>query len=258
MVMPDFELIRGGRQRLVARRRLLAGAAAGGLSAAFLAACGGSKGSSGGGGVQDATIAPSTRVAETSQPKPGGTINLRQSANAPLDPITNTTFTAQTLASYMYARLLKYKTGIDPTKADDYETEGDLAETVAMPGDGLTVTLKLRGNAKFHDIAPVSGRAVSSEDVKATFDQFRTGPKSSNKGVFGTEQNPLVLGVETPDARTVVFKLARPYGPFRNLVGNSNYLWIQPKEAATDGFDPGKQVIGAGPFILDSVQPDVA
>jgi peptide/nickel transport system substrate-binding protein len=99
---------------------------------------------------------------------------------------------------------------------------------------------------------------VEAEDVKASFDRFRTDPKSSNKGVFGTQQNPLVESVQTPDPRTVVFKLAKPYGPFRNLIANSNYLWILPKEGGEGKVDPGKQVIGAGPFILDSTQPDVA
>ena len=174
-----------GWQRAIRRRRLLGTALAGSAGAAFLAACGGSGGNNEG-GAQEATIAPSTRVAETGQPKPGGTISTRQAANAPLDPHTNTTFTAQTLASYVYARLLKYKTGIDPTTANDYEIEGDLAESVEMPGDGRTVTFKLRPNARWQDIAPVSGRIVEAEDVKFSFDRFRTDPKSRNKGVFGT------------------------------------------------------------------------
>lgn len=244
----------------IRRRRLLGGALAGGAGAAFLAACGGSSKDkdSGAGAVREATIAASTRVAETAQPKPGGFINVRQSANAPLDPFTNTTFTAQTLASYTLARLLKFKTGPDPAFASNYITEGDLAESVEIPSDGLTVTFKLRPNAKWQSTAPVSGRAVEAEDVKFSVDRFRTEPKNNNKGLLGTAQNPLVTAVETPDARTVVFKLARPYGPFKNLVANSNYLWIMPKEIGAGTTDPGKQIIGAGPFVLDSVQPDVA
>ncbi len=76
-------------------------------------------------------------MAETAQPKPGGTISVRQSANSPLDPHLNSTFTAQTLASYVYARLLKYKTGADPAAANNYDVEGDLAESFEVPGDGM-------------------------------------------------------------------------------------------------------------------------
>ena len=247
--------------RRAGRRRVLGVALAGG-AAAFAAACGGSKddkGSSATAVKQDVTAAASTRVAETAQPKPGGTISVRQSANSPLDPHVNSSFTAQTLAGYVYARLLKYKTGADPLAADAYDVEGDLAEGFETPsGDGMTVTFKLRGNAKWQDIAPVSGRTVDSEDVKFSLERFRTDPKSTNRGVFGTPQAPLVESLETPDARTVVFKLAKPFAPFKTLVTNPNYLWIMPKEIGAGGFDSGKQMIGAGPFILDSTQPDIA
>jgi peptide/nickel transport system substrate-binding protein len=251
----DRGWVAGGREHTVGRRQLLGGALAGGAAAAFLAACGGGKG---GGEAQEAVIPQSTRQATTAQPKPGGTISVRQSANAPLDPHLNSTFTAQTLASYVYARLLKYKTAADPAFADNYETEGDLAESVEIPADGLTVTFKLRANATWHDIAPVNGRAVDAEDVRFSLERFRTDPKSTNRAAFGTQQNPLVESVQTPDAKTVVFKLAKPYGPFRNLIANSNYLWIMPKEIGAGAIDPGKQMIGAGPFILDSTQPDIA
>ncbi|MGH2587386.1 MAG: ABC transporter substrate-binding protein [Dehalococcoidia bacterium] len=248
----------GGRRQL-GRRRLLGGVAAGGAAAAFLAACGGdSSDSSDSGAVSEGTVAPSTRTAATGQPKMGGTLNIRQSANAPLDPHLNSTFTAQTLASYVYARLLKYKTAPDPAFADNYETEGDLAETVEIPADGLTVTFKLRGNGTWQDVAPVSGRLVDSEDVKFSFERFRTDPKSTNRAVFGSQQNPLVESVETPDASTVVFRMAKPYGPFRNLIANSNYLWIMPKEIGAGTVDPARQMIGAGPFMLESTQPDIA
>ncbi|MBI2760779.1 MAG: ABC transporter substrate-binding protein [Chloroflexi bacterium] len=255
-----WEGYRSRGRRQVGRRQLLGTALAGGTAAAFLAACGGSgsndRGGSGSGGSREATIAPSTRVAETGQPKPGGTISVRQGANAPLDPHLNSTYTAQTLASYVYARLLKFKTGVDTLAADAYEVEGDLAEGFETPSDGTTVTFKLRANAKWHDIAPVSGRAVDAEDVRFSLERFRTDPKSSNRAVFGSPQNPLVESVTAPDPRTVVIKLAKPYAPFTTLITASNYLWIMPKEIGSNGFDPAKQMIGAGPFMLDSVQPD--
>jgi peptide/nickel transport system substrate-binding protein len=233
--------------------------AGGGMSAVVLAACGGQRdgGPSGAGAVREVTQIASTRQAETAQPKPGGVINVRQNGNAPLDPHQNSTFLAQTLAGYTQARLLKFKTGADPRVADNYDTEPDLAESIEIPSDGLTVTVRLRPNVRFHDIAPVSGRTLDSEDVRFSVERFRTDPKNNNRGVFGTPQNPLVEAVETPDARTVVFKLAKPYGPFQNLLANSNYLWIMAKEIGQNRFDPGKQAIGVGPFMLDSVQPDI-
>ncbi|MGH2599544.1 MAG: ABC transporter substrate-binding protein, partial [Dehalococcoidia bacterium] len=242
-----------------ARRRLLGTVLAGGAGAAFLAACGDDGDSDGrdGGTGQGLAVATSTRAAETAPPKPGGVVNLRQSANAPLDPHANATFAAQTFASYVLARLLKIKTGPDPSFANNFELEPDLAQAVETPGDGRTVTCTMRA-ATFHNVAPVNGRAVDSEDVKFSLERFRNEPKNNNRTVFGTAESPLVEAVETPDARTVVFKLAKPYGPFLSLLANANYLWIMPKELSAGAWDPAKQVIGAGPFMLESTQPDIA
>jgi len=38
--------------------------------------------------------------------------------------------------------------------------------------------------------------------------------------VFGTAESPLVESVQTPDPKTVGIKLAKPYGPFRNMLAN--------------------------------------
>ncbi len=252
------------RMNNISRRRLLgAGMAAG--AAAFVAACGGSDDKDSSGGAQQSAATPgnivvatSTRAAEAKQPKPGGAINLQQAANAPLDPYTNATYTTQVLASYLFSRLLKIKTGPDPAFANNFELDPDLAESYETSGDGRTVTFKLRANAKFHDIAPVSGRTVTSEDVKFSLERFRNEPKNNNRAAFGAADNPLVDTVETPDARTAVFKLARPYGPFTRLIADANYLWIMPKELAAGGWDPLKSAIGTGPFMLESTQPDIA
>jgi peptide/nickel transport system substrate-binding protein len=240
-------------QRLGRRAVLRTGTLAG--AAAFIAACGGSGDDASG---TDSAVAPSTREVETSQPKTGGTLRVRLAANPPLDPYSTSQYNSQVLSSYVLARLLKLKSGPSPEVAASYQTEGDLAETVEVPADGLTVTFKLRDNAAWQDVAPVSGRTVDSEDVKLSLERYRTEPRNSNRGVFGTAENPLVESVQTPDPKTVVIKLARPYGPFRNMVANPNFLWIMPKEVNAGAIDPGKQMIGAGPFILDSVEPDIA
>jgi hypothetical protein len=108
-------------------------------AAAFLAACGGSGDGESGAGT-DAAVAPSTREAETGEPKPGGTLRVRLAANPPLDPYSTSQYNSQVLSSYVLARLLKLKSGPSPEVAASYQTEGDLAETVEIPADGLTVT----------------------------------------------------------------------------------------------------------------------
>ena len=239
---------------------MLGTAVAGGASAAFIAACGGgSDKSSEEKPAAQQTVETSgatggTRAGET--PKPGGSVATRIAATAPLDPIANTTYTAQTAASFAYSRLLKFKTSSDPKSADNFEPIPDLATGYEATSDGLQFTFKLK-TAKFHNKPPVNGRPATSEDVKVTLERFRTDPKNTNRAVFGTPQSPIIDKVETPDERTVVFKLAKPFGPFIPMMATAQYLWIMPKEVVAGTMNPDKDQIGTGPFVFESVQPDI-
>jgi peptide/nickel transport system substrate-binding protein len=246
-------------RRTVGRRRLMALTGTATAGAALLAACGGDSDSQNGGStVQEATVVSSTRTAaDQGAPKPGGTLNLRVSGNAPLDPYANSTFLTQTLSGFVSSRLLKFKTDLDPAVSSRFEIEPDLAETVETTPDGLTWTYRLRGDAKWHDVPPVSGRVLDSEDVRLGFERFRAEPKNNNRAAFGSPQDPLVESLTTPDPRTLVFKLAKPYGPFKGLTASPNHFWITAKEITAGALDPNKQMIGTGPFILESVQPDI-
>lgn len=249
------------RGRLTRRRTLaLSGAAA------FLAACGGSDKveTPGDGGNQGAAATtgsgaqPATAVAQTTEtPVAGGTFTWSDTGDAPLDPTNNTTYRAQVLSSFTYSRLLKFKTGPAPETALNYELLPDLAASHEAIGDGTQITFKLQPNATFINKPPVSGHAVTSEDVKASVNRFRTSARNTNRGAFGTEANPLVTAVETPDSTTVVVKLARPYAAIFNLFANPQYMWILPKEA-DNGWDPAKEVIGSGPFLIEKIEPDTA
>jgi peptide/nickel transport system substrate-binding protein len=252
------------RQPRPRRRRLLSTALMGGGAAAFLAACGGSSSSkenegTGAGAGAAATTTPSgstaaTRPGET--PKVGGSVSTRIAATPPLDPITNTTVAAQTAASFPYSRLLKLKTDSNPATADNYEPIPELASGYEVTADGLQFTFKLK-QAKFHNKPPVNGRQATAEDVLATLERFRTDPKNTNRAIFGTPQNPVIEKAEAPDAQTVVIKLAKPFGPFLSLVANAQYLWVMPKEIVAGSMNPAQDQIGTGPFIFDSIQPDI-
>jgi peptide/nickel transport system substrate-binding protein len=243
----------------VPRRHLLGGVALGG-AAAWLAACGGEGGDEkeAANSLGQATAVSASRAPETGQPKAGGSFTTVLSDTPPLDPMAGNALQSHFLAGYVYSRLMKFKTGPDPSVFAQYETEGDLAESLEMAPDGLTATFKLRANAMFHDITPVSGRLADSEDVKISLERFRTISTNPSRAVFGTPGDPLVESVQTPDPRTFVMKLAKPFGPFRTLVANPAYLRIMPKEVAGGGMDPARQVIGTGPFALTDLQPDIA
>jgi peptide/nickel transport system substrate-binding protein len=237
-----------GGPRAVGRRKALA--LSGGVAgAALLAACGG--------GRKASTRVP-TPVASPvteSQPRPGGVLRVRGSGTPPLDPHANASFLAQRLAGAVYSRLLRFKSGTDPAVSADYEVAPDLASAWEITEDGLQLTFRLHPNARWHDVAPVNGRAVESEDVRFALERFRSLPKNPSRAAFGSTTLPMIDRVETPDSHTFLVRLARPFGPILNLFANPQYLWVLPREAA-DGFDPAKTQIGSGPFVLEWVQPD--
>jgi peptide/nickel transport system substrate-binding protein len=245
----------GRRRVLYTRRRLMHGAAlaAGNLAATALA-CGsrGPAGSSQGAGGVSVGRSATQSAGET--PQMGGTVTWFDGANPPtLDPQATSSVTTMQAVGFSLSRLLRFKSVQDVQASYNLDTEPDLATSVETP-DGITWTVKLRPNAKFHNIPPVSGHAVEAEDIKASFTRGLT-PKNPNSASLGM-MDP--AQIETPDKTTVVFKLRYPYAPFVKLMASGVYSWILPREALAGSYDPAKTVIGSGPFTFESFTPDVA
>jgi peptide/nickel transport system substrate-binding protein len=117
---------------------------------------------------------------------------------------------------------------------------GDLAKSWTWVNP-TTLKLELQANAKFSD-----GKAVTAEDVKATYDFFKRSdvkPPSPRAGAFA--------GVESVSVEksNVVFKLKEADASFiTNLV-----IGVLPKDlAATAILATDKAPVGCGPFVLKS------
>jgi peptide/nickel transport system substrate-binding protein len=243
--------------RRFARRRVLAAGGAGAAVVA-LAACGtkpqnsgtsGNSGASAGSGPVGAQSAPAN-----GSPVSGGTYTYYYMNNPRLDPQKESAGN-QMSVSGVYSRLFRFKTGTNPRDFTDHDLENDLGMSAESP-DATTWTVKMRTDAKFHNVAPVNGHPVEAEDVKATFTRvFDPATGSPNRGSLDMIDP---TQIETPDKQTVVFKLKYPYAPFKKTLGAPAYSWIYPREVLAGGYDPAKTVIGSGPFTLDSIQPDVA
>ena len=233
-------------QKHITRRTLIKGGSAAGLVLAGLPAAACHQAGKGTG----ATSPPSA----SGTPKAGGTLSVSQIGNPPtLDPQSATSEQTMELAGAVMSRLFRYKLGA-PNVSSNHDLQNDLAISAESP-DAVTWTVKLRPGTKFQNVAPVSGHAVEAEDVKASFTRALTYPRNPNRGsltMMDAQQ------IETPASDTVVFKLKYPFALFTNTLAAPKYSWIFPREVASGAYDPAKQMIGSGPFLLDSYTPDVA
>ncbi|KRT72783.1 MAG: glutathione-binding protein gsiB [Deltaproteobacteria bacterium CSP1-8] len=104
------------------------------------------------------------------------------------------------------------------------------------------VVFRLRDGVRFHD-----GRELTSADVRDTF-AWILNPRnrSPHRSTYET-----IREIETPDSRTVVFRLSEPFAPF--LAGMVR--GIVPAGTRAAGYSPP---IGAGPYRVDDYEQDTA
>lgn len=136
-------------------------------------------------------------------------------------------------------------------KTPDGELTPDLASQFVISDDGLTYTFTLRDNLVWHD-----GVALTSDDVAFTIDKVRDhglAIKSPHRASWEG------VTVETPDPRTIIFRIKQPYVPFLE----STTLGIIPKHIwnniPNEEFDVSYyniKPIGSGPYKVESVTQD--
>lgn len=231
----------------LSRRRFLtlAGGAGAAIGSLALAGCAGSKPGAG-------RSSSKASLTEPDAPRAGGIFVWYLGKNPILDP-QRVSSTDQQAISGVYSRVFQFKTGLDPKVSDDHEIEPDLGLSAESP-DANTWTVKLRSDAKFHNVAPVNGRPLEAEDVTATFVRA-IDPANPNRGALDMIDP---AQIQAPDKSTVVFKLKYPYAPFRKLLASPVFSQIFPREALAGSYEPTKVAIGSGPFTLESYTPDVA
>ncbi len=235
------------RQRTLRRRVFLATAAAGaGLSSLSALSCGSRQ--------QTASQSAGTPTQAQAAAQPGGTFLWYLNSNYGLDP-QKLSATGHQATGGVLSRVFRFKAGADPNAFTEHAIENDLGVSGESP-DAVTWTIKLRPDAKFHNVDPVNGHAVEAEDIKATFTRMLDPATSApNRGAIDMMS---AAQVQTPDKQTVVFKLNYPYAPFPKLLSSATYSMIYPREVLTGAYDPAKKAIGSGPFMIDTITPDVA
>src|SRR6185503_6910451 len=118
--------------------------------------------------------------------------------------------------------------------------------------DRLTYTFRLRDGVKWHD-----GKPFTSEDVKFSIESIVRPFHSRGRTYFGE-----VTAIETPDPRTVIFKLKTPV-PYFLKAFQAGESPIMPRHGFTEDEISGNRIrqakimqqpIGTGPFKLKEWQ----
>lgn len=191
-----------------------------------------------------ATAAAHAAAAEMVAPPPaetpvrGGTLEFAvDSEPANYDCHANISFAFLHPVAPHYSTLLKFDAASYP------EVKGDLAESWTVSPDRQTYTFKLRPNVLFHD-----GTKMTAADVKASYERIVHPPQ----GVTSARQvnYSAITAIETPDERTVVFKLKWPEAAMlANFASPWNCIYSAQK-LKTDPDYPKSHVMGTGPFTF--------
>lgn len=172
------------------------------------------------------------------QPRRGGTLVYAVLGDPPtIDCHAATSFASLHYVAPHYSLLIK----IDPEKPS--EVAGDLAQSWSISDDKLTYTFKLHPNVKFHD-----GTALTSADVKASYDRIRQPPA----GVLSVRAGAWsrVADITAPDPATVEFKMKSPAPSFLSTLASPFNCVYSAARLAADAKSPANEVMGSGPFVF--------
>lgn len=160
-----------------------------------------------------------------------------------LDPADATDGESVKPIANLFDTLVRYKEGTT-------EVEPCLATAWTVSDDKLTWTFTLREGVEFHD-----GTACDAAAVAFSFERQRDPQHPFHQGefVYWHDQFSVVQKVEATDAKTVVFRLERPFVPFLANLAMFTASIVSPAQfEALKGKEPGFAAlpVGTGPFKL--------
>lgn len=219
---------------------------------------GGKEGSGYSGGA-NAVVRPSTAT--------GGTLNLVAGylSTSLLDPAATYDQPSWNIQRLFLRKLVDYAPA---PGAAGRKLVPDLAtDTGKVSSDGRTWTFRLKDGVTFDNGAPVTSKDVKY-GIERTFarDVFPGGPShlvdlldqgQKYPGPY-TDSDPGKLGlrsVATPDDKTIVFRLAKPYADFRYVLALSIGAPVPQSADTGGGKDFEKHPVGSGPYRVSSYTP---
>jgi peptide/nickel transport system substrate-binding protein len=190
-----------------------------------------------GGSTNAATAAPAGNAgAQTTPaaaaPQPGGTLVIAFNADPEtFDPHVTTALFATRAFALVYNNLIE--------RDYDGSFKPGLATSWDVSPDGKVYTFHLRTGVKFH-----SGKAMTSADVKWTFERWLSIPNSPTSYTIKPIDH-----IDTTDPQTVVFNLSQPYNIFLDQIAGSYAVILNQESVDKAGKDYGISAVdGTGPF----------
>ncbi|MBG7703761.1 ABC transporter substrate-binding protein [Streptomyces sp. MC1] len=130
------------------------------------------------------------------------------------------------------------------------EPQPELAKQCAFTDSrAMVYKCELKDGLKFSN-----GDALTSEDVKFSFDRMLKIDDPAGPAIMF----PMLDKVETPDARTAVFRLKVPDATFPSKIASGAGSIVDHRQYDADGLRTDHQAIGSGPYKLDSFDKDQA
>lgn len=221
------------------RRTLLASAPLVILGTMGLAACSGGSGAGGSG-------------AAVKGEKGGDLTIFTTQKEMSFDPATSQSL-AITTSGLIHRRLTAWRTAADkPT-----ELVADLATDTGTPSeDGRVWTFTLRDGLAFEDGTPITAATIK-HGLERSFAPELTGGLTYHKvlldggdaytGPFGGQH---LASIETPDEKTLVFHLNRPYGAFGWVASTPAFAPVP--ESAGDPQTYATKPVASGPYRVES------
>jgi peptide/nickel transport system substrate-binding protein len=157
-----------------------------------------------------------------------------------INPLLATTDTDQSIIKLVFAGLYK----LDNSGA----VVPDMAETMPqISDDGLSYTIKIKANAKWHN-----GSAVTADDVVFTIQTLQNAQFNSPR-----RSEWQSTAVQKVDNNTVLFKLNSPSAPFLNnlvlpIISKQQWESVSPADFVLS--QGNIEAIGSGPYVIKEVR----
>ncbi|MFF7451316.1 MULTISPECIES: ABC transporter substrate-binding protein [unclassified Streptomyces] len=130
------------------------------------------------------------------------------------------------------------------------EPEPEAAESCKFSDTETKVyTCTLKDDLRFSN-----GDSLTSEDVKFSFDRMLKINDDAGPAIMF----PMLDKVETPDEKTVVFRLNTPDATFPSKIASGAGSIVDHRQYDADGLREDGEAVGSGPYKLDSFGEDEA